>query len=663
MKTKRRIYYLLSTMVILSMLALPACTAKPTATPPAATEANTTATPEETGPTAIPENVTMTDVGTPRAETLIVDMIAAPPSPDNFNYYADTLTGYYQGLYYFNMSALWEIDTKTGTQFPAMAAEPLKSLDDTYTKWQIILREGLYWSDGVEITAEDVAFTIHMVLTNPTLPYSGQLAMFLKDNAKVVDKYTVEVEAVSPNPRLEQSLGAFLCGTYFQIVPKHIWENVDVLTFENNPPVGSGPYVLNSYDPNGNWFLWARREDWERTDVGMIEGMPKPKYILYKSYGTEEKRLLAAIQNDLDIMYDISPESFEVLREKNSTAMAWYNFFPWADMDDPCERGIELNWAKSPYEKVEVRWALALATDIASVSQATYNGMLRVSPLGVPPTEVMQNAYQFPMEQWLTDFTLPDGYHPFDPDYAQKIATSLKQSGVEGIPEDAQEVKKIFGVGWWKYDVDEAAKLLESVGFTRNAAGKWLLPDGTPWTININGPANFEAESERLAYAVAESWNKFGVDTVVNAADAGTWWNNEVTGTFDAGAHWDGGCAVAPDVYTQMSYWHKDYVKPLGEAASANYPRVNSTEISAILDEMAPLSPDDPQITELTKDLLKQMITEMNWIPMFGTSKFVPETTYYWQGFPSADNFYNGPWWWWSCFKFILPHLEETGNK
>ena len=56
-------------------------------------------------------------------------------------------------------------------------------------------------------------------------------------------------------------------------------------TFDNYPPVTISPYKLKDPDPNGYWFLWEKRDDWQRTDVGQIIGEPKPKYVLFRSYG------------------------------------------------------------------------------------------------------------------------------------------------------------------------------------------------------------------------------------------------------------------------------------------------------------------------------------------------------------------------------------------
>ena len=47
---------------------------------------------------------------------------------------------------------------------------------------------------------------------------------------------------------------------------------------------------------------------------------------------------------------------------------------------------------------------------------------------------------------------------------------------------------------------------------------------------------------------------------------------------------------------------------------------------------------------------------------MFGTSKFVPVVTTYWDGMPTADNFYEGPWWWWSLFKYHMPFIQPKSD-
>lgn len=53
-------------------------------------------------------------------------------------------------------------------------------------------------------------------------------------------------------------------------------------------------------------------------------------------------------------------------------------------MSDPCQRGIAFNTTTPPYDRTEVRWALALAANIENVSISTFSGMLRFSPIDPP---------------------------------------------------------------------------------------------------------------------------------------------------------------------------------------------------------------------------------------------------------------------------------------
>lgn len=612
------------------------------------------------GGAAAPAAGAMTFVNTPRSETLIIDNLnGAIERPENFNMYTP---GVEMGRGYHEVCTdhLWEIDTTTGEQFPSLAAEMPKPLNDDYTSFEIKLRDNIYWDDGVQFTADDVAFTFQMWLDNPALPVNGW-ATDVIESFEVVDPQTLILNVTRPQPRISKSLGVTIWGGRLYPVPKHIWEKAeDVTTFEFNPPVCIGQYKFNSADPNGLWTLWELREDADRTSVGAIKGTVGPKYLLWNFVGTEEKRILAMVNNDIDILQDITPESMTVLNERSKTARAWHKGFPYADFDDPCERGISFNNSEFPYSLPEVRWALALSTDIKNVSLATFAGMMRVSPLAVPPVSAVQSVYHKPLVPELLELTLPDGYKPFDPNFAIDIAQMLRDQGVGSeLPTTDAELIDLFGVGWWKYDVEEAAKLLESVGFTRDAAGKWLLPDGTPWTIAINAPVDFEVQSGRLAFAVADSWSKFGIDATVNTLTAGTFWTQESVGEFDAGSYWPG-CAIGADIYPNLAGWHQKFIVETGTPAPGNVNRHSSDAVAAILDKLEVIPADDPNAIPLSKELLMTLASELSWLPMFGTSKFVPVNEAYFHNYPTAENYYEGPWWWWSNFKYIVSQIQPN---
>jgi peptide/nickel transport system substrate-binding protein len=285
--------------------------------------------------------------------------------------------------------------------------------------------------------------------------------------------------------------------------------------------------------------------------------------------------------------------------------------------------------------------------------------MLRASPLGVPPTTVLMNTYHKPMAEWLSTLTLDDGYKPFDPDFAIRMADQLRSEGVEGIPEDPAAVKDLLGVGWWKHDPEQAAKLLTDAGFTKSGDG-WTRPDGKPFTITIFAPADFEVESQRLAFAVANEWTQFGIPTNVQQMQAGAFFTAENTGNYEVGSYWGTSCGIVPDVFVRMEGWHKDYVRPNGTPTSSNQGRYVNDALSASIDKLRAIPSDDPEIVPIGTEILKELATGLPVIEMFGTSKFVPVNETYWQNYPSADNAYEGPWWWWSNFKFIVARLQPA---
>jgi len=557
-----------------------------------------------------------TEVDTPRNETLIVDMLGGTLStPEMMNPYipgVELTAGINQLLF----SALWDINTSTGQMEPILAAEMPEALNDDFTKYKVVLREGITWSDGEAFNADDIIFTAEMLRENDALGPHGMIVENLTSIEKT-DDYTLEFTLTKPTPRFATLFGSDIFGPQFRIAPEHVWSDVDPATYNNFPPVTTGPYVHKDHDENGNWLLWEKREDWQSSDLAAFSGEPKPGYVFFRYYGPEERRVLAMAQNELDVLMDISPDGWEALQRRNDNVSAWFDSFPYANMDDPCQRGVHFNTTRAPYDQWEVRWALALATGIEDISLNTFNGMLRVSPLQAPPIQILMETYHQPMTQWLTDFALPDGYKPFDGDVANRIAEVLQADGIEGLPESAEELKSLFGVGWWKKDYEQATKLLESVGFTKDDDDKWLLPDGSPWTILINAPADFEVLSQRLAFSVVNEWQAFGINAEVRQLQGGPFWTNYSNGDE-------------------------------GVSTGNNRERYSTPKISALIDELRTLPSEDPKVVALWTEVLQELVVGMPVIDMVGTSKFVPVNETYWTNFATAENYYEGPWWWWT---------------
>lgn len=597
----------------------------------------------------------------PRSETLIVDNLhGRVANPGNFNVWipgARMGHGPQQVL----MDALWYVDPQTGEWINALAAqEPIYNED--FTQITIKLRQGLYWSDGVPFTADDVVFTVKNIANHPGFNSSGQVQMYVKDIYKT-DDYTVVIELNSPSPKAHNMFTSLIYSAIY-IQPKHIWEEVEEpLAFTFNPPVSIGPYVLDSYDPQGYWFLFKKREDWQRTSVGQLYGEPKPNYVLFIYYGTDDRKVMAQARHELDMIFDLTPEAWEVLRKRNEYSVVWYEDFPGAWMDDVNSRAMVLNNAKYPFDNKDVRWALTLAINIEEVVISGYGGIERVTPIHSSPTQYFTEIYYEPLEPWLENFTLDDGYKPYDTNVAYRIAEWAEES----YNIEVEDPEAVWGIGWWKYDPQEAEKLLLDNGFSKDRNGRWLLPDGTPWEISIIAPADFEIDATRLAFAVADQWRKFGIQVNVETLEVGPFNTRQPLGDYDVAAGWGGMLASSgiPDIWSFINGFKSDFYTPLGTAVTtANDHRWKVPErVDQIIDEMGALLPTDPKIVELTKELYKIAVEEMPEIPMVINKKFCANDNYYWTNYPTAENPYMAPVSWWGEFKFMLPRLEPTGRK
>jgi len=604
-----------------------------------------------------------TIAGTPRDQTLVVECLDGQITNATQNNVYLTGTDVNNGLHQLVYANMWEVNTITGEVFGDLADGMPEALNKDYTSYKIKLRQGINWSDGVPFTADDVVFTINTLIEKKDSISGGARMATLVTKATKLSDYELQIDLVNPDPKIEQQFAALVWGNFFYPMPKHYFESHDLATDMYTNPLSLGPYTLKDRDPNGYWFLYEKRQDIKNSDVYAVTGKePQPQYVLFTSFGTEEKKVMAINNNEVDILCDITPEAWEVVQNTNPDVKCWQPDYPYGCFDDPCERGIVFNNKVAPFDNPKVRWAMALSLDMVQASMDTFNGQMRVSPLCMPPTTFLSNDYFKPMRDWLMNYTWDDGYKPFDPDYATKLADTLKSNNVTDVVNNMtqDQLVELFGIGWWKHDPDKAEELLKAGGLSRGADNMWTY-DGKKLSFEILAPSGYEVQSERLAYAVADQWRAFGFDVTVQACESSTFWTNWPTGNFTAGSYWPS-CGVLDDLYSQVINWHSKYIVDNGKAASGNQTRFSSQKVDQMVEQLGKLPSADPQVHELGVQILQTLADECAWIPMFGTSKLVPTDNYYWTNYPDSANPYNGPWWWWSNFRYIMNEFQATGK-
>src|SRR5258706_11778059 len=422
----------------------------------------------------------------PRKETLIVE------NPEGtiknagwFNIWSINAGGQSTGLHQLGMDTFWYIDPQKGVDGVwdnSLASEKPKYNAD-FTEMTVTLRPGIFWSDGVEFSADDVVYTIETHLKTNGLRWSAPIQINVASIA-APDRNTVVFKLKKPNSRFHALFTVRWNAMW--MMPKHVFEKAgDPLKFDFNPPVGLGAYTLNSFDPNGKWFIWQRRPDWQRTTVARF-GQPGPTYVTYLDPGPPDKRVIAQLNHELDIIHDTSPEGMFTLAKQAKTSHGWFKGFPYAH-PDPTLPAVIFNLQNETLKNRDVRWALALLIDIKAVSMASYRGAATISAIGIPPTGTHPDYYHKPLEDWLKAFEIDTGKRkikPYDPTVGNQIAAMLRPSMGDQVPSAPDQIAAAFGRGWWKPDPQAATELLERAGF-KKVGGKWQTPDGKPFAIRI----------------------------------------------------------------------------------------------------------------------------------------------------------------------------------
>jgi peptide/nickel transport system substrate-binding protein len=605
----------------------------------------------------IPQNI-------PRKEILILE------NPEGtiknagwFNIWAINASSQSNGLQQVALDTLWYIDPEQGLDGVwdnSLAADkPVYNAD--FTEMTVKLRPGLYWSDGVEFTAADVKATVDIQVKNPAMRYGAPLANTVA-SVETPDNYTVVFKLKKANSRFHTYFTVRWGATW--ILPKHVFEKVDdPLKFDFNKPVSLGAYVLHSYDPDGKWYIWQLRDDWQRSSLGRF-GKPGPKYLAYVDPGPPEKRVIAQLNHELDVVHDLAPEGMFTLAKQSKSVHGWFKGFPYGH-PDPTLPAVIFNTQNDHFKSRDVRWAMALLIDIKAVVMAAYRGAATISAIAVPPTGGHVATYHEPMEAWLKDFEIDTGKRkikPYDPTVSKQIADMLRPSMGDQIPTNLGEIRKAFGLGWWKTDAQAAAELLERAGYTKRN-NQWFGPDGKPFTVRLMVEGDLRPVMTRAGTMIVQQWKNAGIDARIDVAQ-NMLNTRRAAGDFDAFIGWSvetwGG---HQDLSYFMDSWHSQFIAPPGQPQPLrNWQRWSNPELDKLIEETRTVSFDAPRGIEIGKEYVKLATREMPIIPLMAYNVFTSMDTTYWTGFPTADNPYTNPVPNWGNSRYMFVRLKPTAN-
>ncbi|WP_435164243.1 ABC transporter substrate-binding protein [Paenibacillus glycanilyticus] len=302
------------------------------------------------------------------------------------------------------------------------------------------------------------------------------------------------------------------------IVPKHQYEKEDPSQFLNKQPIGTGPFQFKSI--NESAIVLDKNADY-------FLGSPNIDQLFVDRFNNSSTLTLALEKGDV----------------QGSTGTVAMPSVP--------------KLLENPVNKLQVYPGLN-----------TFSVIMNNEKPGLNDTAV-RRAIQIAIDRKsLIEKGESNGVFPANPGFLSSVFSDMADSGLIDNPSYA-------------YNVNEATKLLESVGYKKNGKGIYEK-DGKPLSFTYHMAANAPAQNKEGAM-ITEWLKSIGVETTVKLV---TW--PELTKLLMSGDYelLQNGIQTPPDPQAQLEIFHSKMTAPTGEnTPGLNYMRFRDSEVDQWLDE------------------------------------------------------------------------------
>ena len=390
---------------------------------------------------------------------------------------------------------------KDGKVVPGLA-EKYEVSDDQLT-WTFHLRDGLKWSDGSALTADDFVYSWQrLVDPNVAAPYAQTVLGMVEgyDDAigrpdadgnttvdpdptklkvEAPDEKTLIVHMAKPTPYFDK-LAAFVS---LSPVKKDVVEaNPDGWSIDPKTYISTGPFKLTVWEP-GSYLMFEKNENYWDADSIKLDGI---KCLLMQD---QNATFSAYESGDALMIKDVPTQEITTLKERSDFHI------------DPILRTyyLDLNTTLDEFKDPKVREALSLALDRKYISETITSGTY------TPASGfVSEGVTDWNGTAWQDNITDKSAYINID-DHAGNLAKAkelLKEAGYEngvGLPEmvystnDASYHKKIaeyLQQAWGELGLKVQVNIVEWKSFTpqRRSGNYQIARDG--WVMDYNDPSN-----------------------------------------------------------------------------------------------------------------------------------------------------------------------------
>jgi peptide/nickel transport system substrate-binding protein len=308
-------------------------------------------------------------------------IIGSIQEPDNMNPW---LTGLTVGLEVEALiyEGLTRVDPE-GNHVPMLAVETPTiengDISEDLMTYTYRLREDVLWHDGTPFTAADVAFTFEAI-NDPEVNALSRAGFSLIDEVETPDDHTVIFHLNEPSAVFLETWG------YRGILPKHIFEDVDMNTNEFNraPAAGTGPYKFVEW-VTGDRIVLERNENY------YLEGAYIER-IEYRIVPSSDTLLTMLETGEIDMRFALPAEQVSIVEDLADYAVlatpahAYFHF--------------TINNADPILGEREVRQALSHAVNKQRIADTILQGLVdpHNSPVAQPSWVYVDHNARYPYE-------------------------------------------------------------------------------------------------------------------------------------------------------------------------------------------------------------------------------------------------------------------------
>ncbi|HEY1502921.1 MAG TPA: ABC transporter substrate-binding protein [Stellaceae bacterium] len=205
----------------------------------------------------------------------------------------------------FDVLVGYDVKTKT---YRSQLAESWTQIDDKTL--EIKLRHGVKFSDGVDLTADDVIYTFQYAM-DPKHNFLFKDARFgWIASVEKIDDYAVRI-------RGKESSAIMLARLWGgpPILSKHIHEALADPTTFGLHPVGTGPYKVDSFDPATGRMVLVKNPYY---NWGGYEPVGKIGRFEITTIPDEQTRLAKILVGDLDLIFNVDYDQAKAVAAQNT---------------------------------------------------------------------------------------------------------------------------------------------------------------------------------------------------------------------------------------------------------------------------------------------------------------------------------------------------------